>query len=308
MQQYHDITQQELDSRIEAAQKYLEANLPENRIYPTFIAPSRQMCRPDLQITEYFSSALIAMALKPENPVRQKILEAFYHLAVNHELFTFYPAPVYPPDTDTNSLIYSLLIEQGYDVFQQANALMSTIKQYMSPAGVVQVWLSKDRINQTDEIVSINAEILAVYLQDELSNGRNRRFIVKHLENDKFWNGTRYYHSPDAFLYFLLRLIKADSQLGKQIFPALQKAAYDRRQSTCYPLDLAHRIAVFQWTGIDYSFELEQLLRLQGKDGSLPADAFFHFGGIRGYFGSEFITTAFFINALETIKTNNYET
>ncbi len=296
------VRQAHIDAALSRAYDFLEKNLPGSRIYPTFISPERQMCRLDLQVTEMFSTALIAGALPKGHRLRRLILDAYYHTAAGGTLFTFFTANIYPPDTDTNSLIFSLLLEEGYNVQSTAQHLLQQIEHFLTPEKIAQVWLSDSRLPQTDPIVSINAEILAVMLGKRNISERNRSFIINHLKSGRYWQGTRYYHSPDAFLYFLTRLSKYDQQFANQIFPSLQAAAYERRQTTCHPLDLAHRLIVFGWTGIDYGFELEKLLSLQQQDGSLPADAMFRFGAVRGYFGSQYLSTAFFIKALETIK------
>ena len=80
----------------------------------------------------------------------------------------------------------------------------------------------------------------------------------------------------------------------------LASALKKRIRSTCHPLDLAQRVIIGNKLGIDIDWEMTKLLSLQQPNGSLPMDSMFRLGSGKGYFGSPALTTAFFIQALNT--------
>jgi hypothetical protein len=213
-------------------------------------------------------------------------------------LFTFFEdRRIYPPDTDTNALGYSVLLESGSISEHKANQVLDTILSYQDQDGLVQVWLSRDRTNQKDPVVGANA----VYLAHSLGRGSEvtptEKWLLHHLDSGDYLNGSRYYPSPDSFLYFINRLTRFPG-LAEEMRNKLSTALQERIGTTEYPLDLAMRISVADSLGIPDKLEKQRLLRLQNQDGSWPADALFHYGSKQGYFGSKAITTAFSLKAL----------
>ncbi len=285
-----------MHERLIRALSFIENNLEQDFLFPSFVADSREMQGPTQKVKEYFTTALVAMALE-EGPIVERVLDNFYQIA-QKRLFTFYPGPVYPPDTDTNSLIFSLLILHGYEIEDQALYLIDQIKKY-SIDGIAGVWICGQREQRLDPIVSINAQILATLLGKGDEFPANKGFIINHLISNNYLHGTRYYHSPDTFLYFLARLAELDLELNRLINNKLTFALKQRLKSTCHPLDLAQRMIVGNRLGIDIDWEMEKLLSLQKNNGSLPMDAMFRLGSGKGYFGSPVLTTAFFIQALK---------
>ncbi len=289
-----------MEERIQKALDYIANNLDKDNLFPSFISQHRDMSPPLRQVKEYFTTALVAMTLG-KNHITTRILDHLYSIA-RQRLLTFYPQPVYPPDTDTNSLVISLLLSNGYNIEQQANHVLELIKKF-SVNGVAGVWLSNEREQHLDPIVSINAQILATLLGKKQLFPENLDFISNHLLSGSFVRGTRYYHSPDTFLYFVARLADFDPDFNSLINKNLTTALSNRIGTTCHPLDLAQRVIIGKWLGMDISHEIQKLLSLQRDDGCLPNDSIFRLGSGKGFFGSPALTTAFFIQALN-IKTH----
>ena len=285
--------------RLYKALIFIKHQLAPNGIFYSYTSSERQMCKLDLKVAEIFSTGLIIESLPKFNLTKQIVLQNLYHLSQQNVYFTFFTnSTLYPPDSDTNALIYSILLLNNFPVERQANKVFDKIIEYASEDGIAQVWLSHSRKQQVDAVVSVNVQTLAYLLGRENELLKNKDFIINHLKSGKYLEGTRYYHSPDAFLYFLVRLAKINDNFADLIYEDLERAAYFRQQITCYPLDLAHRTIVFKWLGIDFGWELEKLLNLQKEDGSLPIDAIFKLGGRKYYFGSKALTTAYFVQAI----------
>ncbi len=286
-----------MDEKIDKAIDFISKALDKDNLFPSFIFDDAQLRGKPKPVKEYFSSALIAMALG-KNPVTKRVLDNMFSIA-RERFFTFFVEPIYPPDTDTNSLIFSLLINRKYPIQQQALKLLELIKAF-SINGVAGVWLSKERRQRFDPIVNINAQVLAVLLGAKKSFKTNQDYIIEHLRNGNYLQGTRYYHSPDTFLYFVARLSDVDSDFKELIYNDFKQAIQKRLRTTCQPLDMAQRMIIGNKWGLNIDWEIEKLLSLQRVDGSLPTDSLFHFGNGNGYFASPALSTAFFVQALNT--------
>lgn len=278
------------------ALSFLENSLHPNNLYPVFIASDPAISRPQRRLYDYFSTAVITYLL-PHGRLKKRLLDNFFSLTDKHLLFTFSPDMDYPPDTDTNSFIYSLLLSEGYPVTQQAHLVMDEIVRY-SRDGVVQVWLDTSRKNHFDPVVAVNAQVLACLLHRQKDLTGNLEFIRNHLISGRFRSGTRYYHDPRTFLFFLARLALIDHNFSQLIISRFQDISSYLQPTSCQPIALAQSVILSKMMNLNFDMLMQKLLSLQREDGSLPSGALFRFGNRAGYFGSEFISTAFFIYAL----------
>lgn len=163
----------------------------------------------------------------------------------------------------------------------------------------MQVWLSNQRQNRIDPVVSANALYLAHLLGRGEEMNQTEKWLMETLHSGSYQTGTRYYQSPDSFLYFMGKLAKFP-ELSDKMKAKLAEQLQQRIGKTEYPLDLAMRTALADSLGINNDSEKQKLLRLQDQGGSWPADALFHYGGQQGYFGSKALTTAFSIKGLRS--------
>ena len=201
------------------------------------------------------------------------------------------------PDTDTNSLGYSLLLESDLTTPEEANKILNSILEYTDENGKIQVWLSKERENRLDHVVVTNAVYLAYLLGRENEVESTEEWLTKLLESEKYLEGSRYYHSPDSFLYFLGRLMKfpeAEKKLKAKLKEQLQKRIGNTNDS----LDLAMRIVLADMLGVSNEKERQALLGIQEQNGSWPTDALYREGTKPRYFVNQSLPTSLAMRAL----------
>jgi hypothetical protein len=292
----------DLEKAVEQGRRYLESE-HQGGYFESYISSSRDFSQPpQISPHETFSTIVIADTALKDHPNSEATRAALQYIENQRQQgqFTFFEdRTAYPPDTDTNSLGYSVLLESGRPVEKEANRMLDTILAHQDPNGLVQVWLSKDRQNRIDPIVSANALYLANLLGRGDEMQQTEQWLIETLHTGAYQSGTRYYQSPDSFLHFMGRLTKFP-ELAVKMKAKLAEQLRQRIGKTEYPLDLAMRTALADSLGIDNDSEKQKLLRLQGQGGSWPADALFHYGGQQGYFGSKALTTAFSIKGLKS--------
>ncbi len=131
----------------------------------------------------------------------------------------------------------------------------------------MQVWLSNERQNRIDPVVSANALYLANLLGRGEEMKQTEQWLLETLHTSSYQSGTRYYQSPDSFLYFMGRLAKFQD-LSDKINDKLAEQVQQRIGKTEYPLDLAMRITLADSLGVDNDSEKRKLLLLQEQGGS----------------------------------------
>ncbi|MEK7606738.1 MAG: hypothetical protein AAB444_00875 [Patescibacteria group bacterium] len=292
----------DLEKAVEQGRRYLESE-HQNGYFPSYISASRDFSAPpQISPRETFSTIVIADTALKDHPDSEATRAALQYIENQKQQgqFTFFEdRTAYPPDTDINSLGYSVLIEAGRPIQEDANRMLDSILAHRNEDGLVQVWLSHERQNRIDPVVSANALYLAQLLGRGEEMRQTEQWLLETLHTGAYQSGTRYYQSPDSFLHFMGRLSKFPDLLDKTK-AKLAEQLQQRIGKTEYPLDLAMRAALADSLGIDNDSEKQKLLRLQKQGGSWPADALFQYGSQRGYFGSKTLTTAFSIRALES--------
>lgn len=248
---------------------------------------------------EVFSSIVITDTLFKNRP-DSELASNFQYIekhAQQGQLTFFEDRNLLPPDTDTNSLGYSVLLENRRVDSAVVNEIFDAILAYMDSNGIVQVWFSKDRPNHLDCVVATNATYFAYLLNrgDEIK--RTEDWLIAVLDSGQYLEGSRYYHSPDSFLYFLGRLMKFP-RIAEKIQVKLGQHLQKRIGETDYPLDLAMRVILSDSLGIQNDSEKQKLMELQGQDGSWPTDALYREGRKLIFYGNKSIPTAFSIKAL----------
>lgn len=139
---------------------------------------------------------------------------------------------------------------------------------------------------------------------------RTQDYIVHHLVSGNYRQGTRYYPSPDVFLYFTSRLVATYPELRPALSDALRRAIAERNNlpaqgATAHDplnaLNLAFRIlAAKNVGGMDMSEQKAYLIGLQQADGSWSCLPFYSQGRLQLYFGSAALTTVAALAALSS--------
>ncbi|MEU5251196.1 hypothetical protein [Streptomyces longwoodensis] len=132
--------------------------------------------------------------------------------------------------------------------------------------------------------------------------------LAEHLSSGRFLCGTRYYPSPDAFLYAVSRLCARFPDAARPLTaPARRALERTGAGAPAVPgsvLETALRVLAADHLGVTAGQDERraQLVRAQRPDGSWPAAAYYRMGRLPVYFGSAYLTTVFALSALRTAR------
>ncbi|MBW3015695.1 hypothetical protein KY330_04700 [Candidatus Woesearchaeota archaeon] len=129
----------DLEKSVKQGWQYLESNHC-NGHFPSYISASREMANSRISPYEIFSTIVIADTIlkdQPENKATRSVLQFIENQRVQAS-FTFYKdRAICPPDTDTNALGYSLLLEAGSALQKDAHLILDTILNHRDKNGLV---------------------------------------------------------------------------------------------------------------------------------------------------------------------------
>lgn len=135
-----------------------------------------------------------------------------------------------------------------------------------------------------------------------------RQYVFEHLQSGAYHEGTRYYPSPDVFLYFVSRLCARFGEYREIFGPSLRAALAERNATSPNPgspddsmmsLNLAMRVLCAENLGdMDASDQKAWLASQQELDGSWKACPFYSLGRLPVFFGSSTLTTLFALRAV----------
>ena len=133
---------------------------------------------------------------------------------------------------------------------------------------------------------------------------RTVQFIYKVLLHRAYLEGTRYYRTPECFLFFLTRLLKSsnDAELHQLFDSLLKERVQELVGGDGDPLTLSMRILTCKYVGIVNEGDLRKLLPLQCEDGGWETGWMYRFGTSGIKIGNRGLTTAMAINAIEALR------
>ena len=116
-----------------------------------------------------------------------------------------------------------------------------------------------------------------------------------------YHGGSRYYMSPDCFLYFMSRLLKRadDPAVQARLRPLFVERLNERIGAEGDSMDLAFRILAAVSVGIECQRDLERLVAAQCADGGWELCWFYQFGSTGVRAGNRGLTTALAVKAIE---------
>jgi hypothetical protein len=219
------------------------------------------------------------------------------HTTPGGKIFFFAEHSRLPLDAETTAYGLGILKKHGAIGNRIVDNILEEIAGNVDTEGRVRVYFEPcPKENRTDIVSAVNILYLFYVMGQEKRVEKTEAWIRNTLRS-RVWE-SRYYHSADAFPYFLSRLVAAfpDKFLGCR--QQLLKAVHRRHSASMYPLDLAMRVAASKRLGVVPVGEEAHLAAQQQEDGGWPADAIYHWGRSRGYFGSRVISTALAIEAI----------
>lgn len=287
--------------------------------YQSKMSFSRDLSKPNKIPLEIFSSMVILDLLFDSDINPQIISSLKQYITKNQKdgIFWFFEdKDLLSADVDCTSIGLSVLHKMN-SISLNEHTKKSVIDKIISNTqqdGIIQVYFTpcKGRENRIDPVVCANALCLIYLVKRGTEAKKTEDYVYQILETKEYLNDTRYYHSPDTFLYFLSRAVKTSSHLQDRFSYLLSEHVLERTlsqkdRSSC-PLDLVMRILASKNLGIDDYVDLKKIITMQKDNGSWQACALYKTGRDKNqlYFGGESLTTAFAIRALiDTLKTFN---
>jgi len=196
---------------------------------------------------------------------------------------------------------------------------MDEMLEYIDKDGIVQVRLHSNHSRTScqsprqtyfdhrrlrfDPVVCVN--VLTFFY----ANGRGHElpetfaWVKEVLINRGYTDGTRYYATPECFLFFMARLLERvkDTEADLSLRPIFSRCVQERIGSEGDALALAMRVLACASVGIRDEMDLRTLLNLQQEDGGWEAGWMYKYGSSGINIGNRGLTTALAINAIEAL-------
>jgi len=231
--------------REHAAYRFLESTwFAHDGLFPCWTSASATFETRTAVPPEVFTSMVVLEALKDSRlseTVKDDIVELLAvtrsRAAVHH---FFLEKEKLPADADCTGIAHSLLWEAGLLDEAAAQATAQAITRNTDDRGVLAVYFTDaaDRQGVVDPVVCANA---LHFLNRVGAAGRaeaTERFLFETLEKRAYLAGTRYYPSPETFLFFVSRLA-ADFPVRYQgLLPMLRSHVGGRLGRSASPLEL----------------------------------------------------------------------
>jgi len=200
-----------------------------------------------------------------------------------------------PPDVDCTAVGLSVLVERNAIDASEIRLAANHIIGNTNEDGIIQVYFPPrgSRENRIDPTVCANALFFLNQIGRGAEAAKTEDYVYTVLETKEYLSGTRYYPSPDTFLYFVSRMLLASERLRDRFEPLLISRTQERMGQTENPLECAMRLIIAKQHGVANDTDFTTLVSLQNTEGAFPAAAFFQCGQHKSYFGSEAITSAF---------------
>lgn len=282
--------------------RYLEAQFRRESGFPSYIAPAGDFNKRVPAPTEIFSSLIISQCLVDIGikPIFLKNIPRLISKVTNSEGFIhfFFDRELLVADVDCTAVAYSLLISLG----QKPPFLKRTIDRIVNNTndyGIIEVYQEpgEEHAGRVDECVLVNALHLLYSVGRASEALPSEQLVSQTLKERKYLKGTRYYPSPDAFLYFLSRLVRDFVEPRRRYFADLISALYERLDERGAYMDLALRYAALDNIGFGDPKYSERILEHRTQRGNWMADSFFKYGRTSLYFGGEPLSTGLGIRA-----------
>ncbi|KAH9934359.1 HAD-like protein [Fomitopsis serialis] len=203
---------------------------------------------------------------------------------------------VFPDDMDTTSLAYTVLKHDHHLIMR----VMDEMLQWTDDRGILLTYFDNTR-RRTDPFVNVN--VLTLFFRHGRGNqlARSLDWVIDVLVHRSYMDGSRYYTSPDAYLYFMSRLLASpfDPALHGRAMPIFVERVQERIDAPGDPTELAMRVIVCCRLGIDNAVDLQKLLAMQLRDGGWGVGWLYKYGSSGIKLGNRGLTTALAITAIE---------
>lgn len=275
---------------------FMESQFDAQAGFPSHLSDYRDFSRPYRSPPEVFTTGIIAQCLVDAGAT-SRILDGCLRLmkqAFNAEGFVhfFQDRRLLDADLDCTAVAHSLCLRLGAgesNVGRTVDALLSNTNE----EGVLEVYYraSPEHRGRVDHCVLANVMYLLCQLDRFEAAAPSWRCLTEFLESDAYLFGTRYYPSPDVFLYFVSRLVRDFPEPRATLLEPLRKRLLDRQGADTPCFDRALRIAACANVGLAAGEDLLVVASARRDDGSWAISPFFRYGRTPRYFGSEALST-----------------
>ncbi|KAI0883876.1 HAD-like domain-containing protein [Annulohypoxylon maeteangense] len=205
----------------------------------------------------------------------------------------------FPADADTTSIAYLSIPANHFGEMADVQLVMEKMAMNTDSDGILQTYFIEGRPRTSPEVC---CNILRVFYRFGYKQGidprtkKTQEWVIRCLRNRSYVNGTRYYSTPEVFLYLVTRLyVECNQEALRKDLGYIKEALLERINLPTNALALALRISACQSIGIDklcYKNDLQILKSLQEEDGGWPAGHIYRFGKIGACIGNRGLTTA----------------
>ncbi|KAG2074605.1 hypothetical protein BDR04DRAFT_1173187 [Suillus decipiens] len=245
-----------------------------------------------------------------ENFAQLLILEAtdnrnLVNLTDTHRTWNFFQGkPLltteeFPSDLDTTSL--GLTVMGGPE--DVAHSVMDDMLDYIDDDGIIQTYFDHRR-PRIDPVVCVN--VLTLFYSYGRGHQLNRtlRWIRDVLLHRTYLHGTRYYATPECFLYFVGRLLEIsnDAYLEAYIKPPLIKRIQERIGADGDALAFSMRLLLCAYLGLRNDLDLRNLLALQCEDGGWEIGWIYKYRSSGVKIGNRGLTTSLAVKAILKVQ------
>nr|VWP00761.1 Chloride channel protein [Ganoderma boninense] len=202
----------------------------------------------------------------------------------------------FPDDVDTTSVALTVLDHDP----ELVSSILDEMLSLVDADGIMQTYFDHSR-PRMDPFVCVN--VLSLFYQ----HGRGHQlsqtldWVYEVLLHRAYHGGSRYYLSPDCFLYFVSRLLQRahDPEVQSRFSPLFIERLHERIGAAGDSMDLAFRILAAAAVGIVCPRDVEKLIAAQCDDGGWDLCWFYQFGSTGVKAGNRGLTTALAIKAIE---------
>ncbi|KAH8822863.1 HAD-like domain-containing protein [Flagelloscypha sp. PMI_526] len=252
-------------------------------------------------IPEIFAQLLILEATGQKHLVKTDILQPEQDLT-----YRFFQGTAqltsqdFPSDLDTTSLALTILDDINDD---ERIRVMTKMLDYVNADGIIQTYFDIER-PRFDPVVCVNTASLFYRYGRESEVQGTLDFIYNVLLHRAYLHGTRYYTTPECFLFFMSRLLDQGTNppLYERFASLLAVRIKERVGLPGDPLALAMRLLAGCRFGITNTQDLESLLAVQLDDGSWAPGWVYRYGSSGIQIGNAGLSTAFALKAIRKMR------
>ncbi|KAH9929606.1 HAD-like protein [Epithele typhae] len=203
----------------------------------------------------------------------------------------------FPDDVDTTSVALTVLRPDESLV----SSILDEMLQYVDADGIMQTYFDHSR-PRMDPFVCVN--VLSLFYEHGRGHQLPRTLDWVHevLLYRAYHGGSRYYMSPDCFLFFISRLLQRanDPSVQARLRPLFIERIRERIGAAGDAMELAFRILAATSVGIACPRDAEKLIAQQCADGGWDLCWFYMFGSTGVKAGNRGLATALAVRAIES--------